>query len=767
MKKTNATQLDRRSFIKVSAMAGGGIMIGLYVPESIAQQGRGGAPAATPVAPSTYIRVNPNNTFNIVGKNPETGQGIKNALPMIIADEFDVDWKQVTVDNADFDPKYGRDAGAPTLRQIEGGSTAIPQNYTPMRNVGAAARMMMIATAAQTWNVPQDQLTTGSGAVTHAASKRTATYASLAEKAMSMPPMELTAIRLKDPKDFKIMGKPLPGVDNFSIVTGKPLFSIDIEPANMLHAVFEKCPVFGGKAVSANLDDIKKLPGIKHAFIVDAPAPPAAGARGGGAGGGPAVNWASGVAIVADNWWLAQNARKSLKVVWDEGPVATQSSAGYAAQAKQLSANASQPPAGGGPGGANIGDVDAAFKTAAKVVEAEYIFPLLSHAPLEPQDSTAHFKDGKLEIWSPSQIPGLGGPAAAAGITQADVTMHLVRAGGGFGRRLVSEYDIEVAKIARVVADERAKAGLPSVPVKLVWSREDDMQHDNYRPGGFHYFKAALDANGRMTAFRDFVATVTQTPVPANEFPRGHVANFRVSGSPITPFNIPTGALRAPGTNGTSFVMQSFIDEVAAAAGKDPLQFQLDLLNNPVAEGGAAPGGFNASRARGVLEAVRDMSDWNNRGKLPKGTAKGVAMQYAHAGYVAYVVQVTIGSDKRLKVDKAWAAIDIGRQIVNTSMSTNLVEGGFIEGMSHLMAWEITLDKGRVVQTNFGQYQPTRMSQVPPAIEVKFLQTDFNPTGLGEPSLPPAPPAICNAIFAATGVRIRSLPIASQGYRWT
>jgi isoquinoline 1-oxidoreductase beta subunit len=297
------------------------------------------------------------------------------------------------------------------------------------------------------------------------------------------------------------------------------------------------------------------------------------------------------------------------------------------------------------------------------------------------------------------------------------------------------------------------------------------MAHDNYRPNAFHYFKAGLDASGKLIAFRDFVATVNQTPVPGNEFPRGFVSNFRVTSSPITPFNVPTGALRAPGTNGTSFVMQSFMDELAVAAGKDPLQFQLDLLNSPIPPAAGAPapgpGGFNASRARGVLEAVRDMSDWNNRSKLPKGTAKGVAFQFAHAGYVAYVVQVTIGADKRLKVDKAWSAIDIGRQIVNTSMSKNLVEGGFIEGMSHMMAWEITIDKGRVVQQNFGQYQPTRMAQVPPAIEVKFLQTDFNPTGLGEPSLPPAPPAIANAIFAATGVRIRSLPLASQGYRWT
>jgi isoquinoline 1-oxidoreductase beta subunit len=357
--------------------------------------------------------------------------------------------------------------------------------------------------------------------------------------------------------------------------------------------------------------------------------------------------------------------------------------------------------------------------------------------------------------------------ATSAGIQAGDVLMHLVRAGGGFGRRLNSDYDIEVAKIARMVSDERTAAGMPSVPVKLLWTREDDIHFDQYRPSGFHYFKAGIDGDGKMVAFRDYVAS-TASVVPANEFPRGFVPNFRVFSDPVTPFNIPTGALRAPGTNGVSFVMQSFIDEVAVAAGKDPLQYRLDLLASPIAGAPAPPGGgFNASRARGVLEAVRDMSNWNKRASLPKGTAQGCAFQFAHSGYVAYVAEVSVGADKKLKITKAWAAVDVGRQIVNPSTSINLVQGGFIEAMSHLMAWEITIDKGRVVQNNFGQYQPARMMQVPPLIEVKFLQTDYEPTGLGEPALPPALPAITNAIFAATGARIRNLPLVRDGYSWS
>ncbi len=736
---TMDTNLDRRSFLKMTALAGGSVALGLYKCPWAAAQRPGKPPSFVPVA---FIRIEAAGAVTIMAKNTEIGQGVKTMLPMLVAEELDVDWKDVRVEQADLN----MDVYGP---QFVGGSMSTPMNWDPLRRVGAAYRQMLITAAAQTWSVPEAECATDCGKVIHAGSGRKANYGELAAKVAGLTPPDLHSVKLKDPKDYRIIGKSQPGVDNRAIVTGKPIFGIDVSLPGMLHAVIQKCPVFGGKVKTANTDEVSKLPGVRKVLVID------------GTLSGSVAGWEPGmepgVAILADTWWQAQSARKSLEVEWDHGRGATQNSDDYAKRAEGL---LKSPPA---TSIRSYGTVEGALKSAAKVLEATYGYPFLAHGTLEPMDTTASYNDGKMEIWTTSQVPPQGQAMVARGlgIDPANIKVHLCRTGGGFGRRLMNDYMFEAAWLTKQVGK----------PVKLVWSREDDINHDAYRPGGVMGLKAGLDTQGKLVAWSQHLITygegktlVQCGDIGSEEFPAGRIPNFSL-GFTAMPLWLRCGALRAPGVNAYAFVHQSFLDELAAAAGRDPLDFQIEILNATPDPGTKVnphnPDSMNPERMKGVLELVAEKSGWRNR-KKAAGRGMGIAAYFCHFGYFAEVADVSVDSSNRVTVNHVWAAGDVGSQVINPGAAENMSYGGVIEGLSH-MQQEITLTNGRVDQTNYHQHPMMRMRQTP-AIEVFWRKSDFPPTGLGEPSLPPILPAVGNAIFAATGKRIRTLPLKRSGF---
>ena len=732
MERTAAPKLSRRTLLKAGTLAGGGLALTASIP-MVARAAAGATPETATL--NAFITIAPDNTITIVGKNPEIGQGIKTMLPMLIADELDADWAMVKIEQGDADAaKYGL--------QMAGGSFATPMNWFPMRQVGAGGRQMMLEAASRRWGIDSAKLQTKMGTVVDPASGRSLTYGELASEAAGVAVPDLAKVPLKDPKDFHIIGRAIGGIDSPRIVKGEPIFGVDTQLPGMVYAAFERAPVFGAKLVSAKLDAVKAVPGVVDAFMVE--------------GNGNAEQLIDGVAIIAKNWWIANQARKQLEIEWDNGEWASHSSAGYDKQARELMA-------GGKPEEvfSSDGDVDAAFASAAKVLDAEYSYPFLAHVPMEPQNCTSLcHEDGSVEMWAPTQMPqgGQMGVAQMLGLSPDKVTVHITRMGGGFGRRLTNDFMHQSAAIAKQ---------MQGTPVQLIWSREDDVRSDFYRPAGWHRFRAALDDDGKLTGFDDhFIpfdlgsGAYNPAAMAPDIFPARFVPNLRYAQSKLKT-HVPMGALRAPASNALSFVTQAFLDEVAEAQGSDLPTLMLELLSSrgkfPDTPGftGNQPG-FDPDRAKAVIEKAVEISGWNT--PSADGKAKGFGYYFSHMGYFAEVVEASISERGQVQVHNVWAAGDVGSHIINPFGAMNQAQGAIIDGIGQALALAVEIEGGATVQSNFHDYPVPRMP-VTPEIKVEWVLTDHPPTGLGEPALPPVIPALTNALAALTGKRVRSLPI--------
>ena len=718
-----AVKLDRRSFLKLTGLAGGGLVLG-FAMGSDAAAAAGGDDT---FAPNAFLRIARDGSILIYSKGPEIGQGIKTAFPLIIAEELDAKWSDVKVEQAPVNPAvFGR--------QSAGGSRSIPDSWDQLRRAGAVARQMLITAAAAQWKVPAAECSASDSMVSHG--KRKAAYGALASKAAALPVPDVAAVKLKDRKDYRLLGKWYTGVDNRAVVTGKPLFGIDQTLPGMKIAVYQRCPATGGKVRSANLDEIKQLPGVRDAFVIE--------------GNGKTTEIMPGVAIVADTTWAAFEARKKLRVDWDESAASKDSWKDLSKRAAEL---AKLPT--GTTTLANIGNVDEALKGAAKTVSALYTYPFVSHAPLEPQNCTAWSHDGIVEFWSPTQTAdrAIETAAGALGITADKVKIHQTRVGGGFGRRLMNDYMCEAGAIALKVA----------YPVKLVWTREQDLAHDFFRAGGFHSLTGSVDAAGKLTGWRNHFITFTHdgkapssgADWPANQFPGLSLPNYQLSHT-LLPIKTPTGPWRAPRSCSVAWVIQSFLHELAVAAGRDHRDFLLEVMGEPR----ILDGGLNTGRAADVIKLACEKAGWGKQ--LPKGRGMGLAFHYSHAGHIAEVAEVSVDENKKLSVHRVVVASDIG-PIINMSGANNQCEGAVVDGYSTMLGLEITMENGLIEQQNFHQYPLLRIANHP-KVEVHFIQSDNPPTGVGEPALPPVAPAITNAIFAACGHRVRTLPLTKEGF---
>ncbi len=730
---------SRRGFIKVASGAAGGLVLGLSMGAPGEAQAQSAGPPPRPFAPGAFVRIAPDGKITLISKNPEIGQGIKTGFGVILAEELDAKWSDVTVEQAEVNRAvYGS--------QMAGGSMSIPRAWDELRYAGAGARAMLVAAAAQQWGVPASDLTTSDSTVIHAASGRTASYGSLATAAAALPVPDIGSLRLKTRKEYKLIGKRFTGVDNAALVRGQPLFALDVQLPGMKYASIAKCPSVGGKAKSFNAEEIKKLPGVLDAFIVEG-TPPVTDVMKTGV--------LPGVAIIGKSTWAVFSARKALKIEWDTRTASKDSWTDFVKQASALASKTQ-----GEVVVKTKGDVDlalAAAKTHNKTVEAFYQFGFVSHAQLEPQNTVAWFKDGAVELWAPMQVPDPALVAAAAGLPTDKVKLNQMRVGGGFGRRTMNDFVCEAAYLSRRVDG----------PVQVVWSREDDMRHDAYRVGGFMGYRAGLDAQGKLSAFDAHMVSFKDTAsgkvskgggISPSEFPADYVDDYRASQS-LLPLSTPVVWWRAPGASTMAWVQQSFLHEVAVAAGRDHVEFLLELFGRRTGQAAPPAAGLDPDRAIGVIQLAADKAGWGK--PLPEGHHLGLAFYFSHLAHIAEVAEVSVDASKKVTVHRVIVAADVG-PVINLSAAENQCEGSVVDAIG-TMALEVTIEDGAAQQTNFDRYPLPRMA-ISPQVDVHFVQSEHSPTGLGEPVFPPVVPAICNAIHAATGHRVRTLPITKEGF---
>jgi isoquinoline 1-oxidoreductase beta subunit len=740
---TAKSTLNRRAFIKVSALAGGGMMLSFNL-----LAGRKLTDLDVEALPDTwfelnsYIKIHPSGGITLLSPNPEFGSNVKTSMPMILADELDVDWQQVTVEQADFYPER-------FSRQFTGGSQGIRQGWKPLRTAGATARQMVVNAAAQSWKVPATEITTARGVLYHRASGKTATYGEMASLAATLPVP--TPVATKSIKDFTIIGTSRKNVDARHIITGKPLFTADYKTEGMLIAMVAHPPAFGLKVKSVNDAAARAMPGIRDVFVIKTLNEDYARNI------FDTTTYTELVAVVGNTTWEVMNAKKALQVEWEKTPDTPvlmngrggkqtviipgelESTTGHLVKMEELARQPAQVLR-------KDGDPEAAFQRAAKTLERTYNAPFLAHNCMEPVNCFAHVTADQADIYGPMQTPEFIMQALTArlGLPKEKIKIRLARMGGGFGQRAYGHHMVEAAVISQKL----------QAPVKLIYSREDDLTYGIYRPMYTATYRAALDENNNLIAFHVKGGGVPEHPIHANRFPAGAVDNYLAEGWQI-PSNITIGAFRAPRSNFNAAAEQSFLDELAELAGKDPIDFRLELLDrakrNPVGK----DNDYDADRYAGVLKLVREKSKWDTQ----RGN-RGVAAYFCHNTYVAEVVDLNMQGNKPI-VNNVVAAVDCGI-VINPDAAINMSEGGIVDGIGNALFGELTFAEGVPDKSNFHQYRMIRQKDAPRAIEVHFVKNEHDPTGLGEPLFPPIFAALANALYKATGKRYYNQPFLKE-----